>query len=104
LDSDLLKATPNLSKIALSRQSNSSQAQIADSSSQEHGQLFLRVHNGTVCVFAMRVQSESFARWNQSLIRGPTSSGLAEIVSDDIPVIYATDCALLLSTRQRQMI
>ena len=25
-----------------------------------------------------------------------------ESVSDDIPVIYATDCALLLSTRQRQ--
>ena len=43
----------------------------------------------------VRLQSRSFARWNQSLRRSlPTATGLGEIVGDDFPVLHAMDCAL----------
>ena len=42
----------------------------------------------------VRLQSRSFARWNQSRDAAPTPTGLAEIVGDDFPVLHAMDCAL----------
>ena len=36
----------------------------------------------------MRLQSRSFVRWNQSLIRSPNSKWLCADVSDDFPVIH----------------
>ena len=36
----------------------------------------------------VRLQSRSFARWNQSLRRSPNSNRFAEIVGDDFPFPY----------------
>jgi hypothetical protein len=44
---------------------------------KKRGQLFIRVHNETLSVVAMRInQSRLFARWNQSLRRSPNSNRL----------------------------
>jgi hypothetical protein len=60
-------------------------------------QLFIRSHDETLSVAAMRVSNpdRSPARihaWNTA----PTPTGLAEIVSDDFPVLHAARCPAIL--------
>ena len=61
----------------------------------KRSQLFLRVHNETLSVAAMRVSNPdcSLARIHDC-DAAPASSGLAEIVSDDFPIpLHALNCA-----------
>ena len=54
---------------------------------QKRSQLFIRAHNETAFRRRdVRLQSRSFARWNQSLRHSPTPTRFAEIVGDDFPV------------------
>jgi hypothetical protein len=65
-------------------QANSSQAQIADSSSTNAVKLFIRTHNETLSVIAVGVCNEDRSPvGNQSLRRSPTPTSFAEIVGDD---------------------
>jgi hypothetical protein len=43
----------------------------------------------------MRQQSRSFALHNPALTHSPNSSGFAEIVGDDFPVLHLTSSVLL---------
>jgi hypothetical protein len=70
---------------------------------QKRRQLFIRMHNETLPVVAdARLQSRTFARWNQSLRHSPTPSGLAQIIGDDLPVsLHAEDFAFFLRSTQQ---
>jgi hypothetical protein len=70
-------------------QANSSQAQIADSSSRN------AVNFSSACTVkrfpssrCADQQPRLFARWDQSLRRSPHSNQLCEIVSDDFPILH----------------
>jgi hypothetical protein len=56
--------------------------------------LFIRVHNETLSVAAMRVSNPErspFAIYRRDT--APTETGFAEFVSDDFPIFYAADSA-----------
>jgi hypothetical protein len=74
-DSDLLLAR-SLEKIPPACQYKKSRSQIADPSSTKRVQLFIRSHNETLSVSAMRVNNEEFFRENP---RGKRSGCLARI-------------------------
>jgi hypothetical protein len=81
---------PRLNRSGLGNIQNFTESQIADFKFQKSSQLFIRVHNQTLSVVAMRVRNPERSpvginRWETA----PTPTGLAEIVGDDFPILHA---------------
>jgi len=73
---------------------NSPNARIADSSSINPVSFFIRAHNETLPVIAVRVRNEDYSPVRiDSCHTAPTPTGFAETVSDYLPVFHASDCA-----------